>query len=50
MLMVAVDTSISYGLVQELQKACYKIARGADTLTEFVKVWANVAPGDEVQT
>ncbi len=30
-------------------ESCYKIARGADTLTEFVKVWANVAPGDEVQ-
>ena len=30
-------------------ESCYKVARGADTLTEFVKVWANVAPGDEVQ-
>ena len=30
-------------------ESCYKVARGADTLTDFVKVWANVAPGDEVQ-
>jgi hypothetical protein len=30
-------------------ETCYKVARGADTLTEFVKVWANVAPGDEVR-
>lgn len=30
-------------------ESCYKAARGVDTLTEFVKVWANVAPGDEVQ-